>query len=137
MKKFLFHRIIACIVMFFCSGVPGYCQDIVLPIHLSYDTNNSHGRNRMPSSAASVILPSVFYNSATKTLCFVSEISMDGLPVEVSEQEDGGNVCLQDYISVEPDRMTRVGIGFLPSGCYAITIWLQGSAYTGTFEVKE
>ena len=50
MKKFLFNRIIACIVMFFCSGVPGYCQDVVLPIHLSYDTNNSHGRNRMLSS---------------------------------------------------------------------------------------
>lgn len=137
MKKFLFHRIIACIVMFFCSGVPGYCQDDNLtPVQLSRDKHIIHDRNRMPSSS-SVILPSVFYNSATKTLCFVSEASMDGLPVEVSEQEDGGNVCLQDYISVEPDRTTRVGIGFLPSGCYAITIWIQGSAYTGTFEVEE
>lgn len=139
MKKFLFHRIIACIVMFFCSGVPGYCQDDNLtPVRLSNAEDVFHNRRRMPSSsAASVILPSVFYNSAAKTLCFVSEISMDGLPVEISEQEDGGNVCLQDYISVEPDKTTRVGIGFLPSGCYAITIWLQGSAYTGTFEVEE
>lgn len=138
MKKFLFNRIIACIVMLFCNGVPGYCQDDNLtPVRLSHVEDVFHNRRRMPSSAASVILPSVFYNSATKTLCFVSEISMDGLPVEISEQEDGGSVCLQDFISVEPDRTTRVGIGFLPSGCYAITIWIQGSAYTGTFEVEE
>lgn len=137
MKKFLFNRIIACIVMFICSGVPGYCQDDNLtPVQLSRDKHITHDRNRMPSFS-SAILPSVFYNSATKTLCFVSEASMDGLPVEVSEQEDGGSVCLQDYISVKPDRTTRVGIGLLPSGCYAITIWIQGSAYTGTFEVEE
>lgn len=52
----------------------------------------------MPSSTE-VVLPSVFYNSVTKDLCFISETELDGVPVEVADE--AGNVWLQRSISVE------------------------------------
>lgn len=134
MKSNFIIKLFICVTMFFCASLCAYCQiDTLKSIQFTLK-KDSHGWQRAPS-AAPIVLPSVFYDSATKDICFTSEVNLDELSIEISDKED--NVWLQKHVEIEAGESTTIDIRYLPSGKYNIVIWIGGSAYLGAFEIEE
>lgn len=133
MKSNFIIKLFICITML-CVSLCANCQiDALKSIQFTLK-KYSHGWQRTPS-ATPIVLPSVFYDPATKEICFTSEVNMDELPIEISDKNE--NVWLQKYVTIESEKSTTIDIKFLPSGKYNLMMWIGGCAYVGIFEIEE